>query len=87
MARFDSRRYSVAVKMSWRKLPVIVVGSELLLSVSFKVESQRLLASFTVKNHHLQGGAVNHGLFFAGPQPSPLGAVSGKISENRWAAA
>jgi hypothetical protein len=29
----------------------------------------------------VQGGALNRGLFFAGPPPSPLGAVSGKISE------
>ncbi len=33
----------------------------------------------------MQGGAANRGLFFAGPPPSPLGAVSGKISENQWA--
>jgi hypothetical protein len=32
---------------------------------------------------HIQGGAVNRGLLFAGPPPSPLGAVSGKISEIR----
>jgi hypothetical protein len=29
----------------------------------------------------VQGGAVNHRLFFAGPPPLPLGAVSGKISK------
>jgi hypothetical protein len=33
------------------------------------------------------GWAVNRGLFFAGPPPSPLWAVSKKISENRWAVA
>jgi hypothetical protein len=32
---------------------------------------------------HVQGGALNRGLFFAGPPPSPLWAVSGKISEIR----
>jgi hypothetical protein len=32
---------------------------------------------------HVQGGAVNPGLFFADPPPSLLGAVSGKISEIR----
>ncbi len=31
----------------------------------------------------IQGGALNRGLFFADPPPSPLGAVSGKISEIR----
>jgi hypothetical protein len=31
--------------------------------------------------NYIQGGAVNRGLFFAGLPPSPLGAVSGKISE------
>jgi hypothetical protein len=31
----------------------------------------------------VQGGALNRGLFFADPPPSPLGAVSGKISEIR----
>jgi hypothetical protein len=31
----------------------------------------------------VQGGALNRGLFFAGPPPSPLGAVSGNISEIR----
>jgi hypothetical protein len=30
---------------------------------------------------YVQGGALNRGLFFAGLPPSPLGAVSGKISE------
>ena len=35
----------------------------------------------------IQGGALNRGLLFADPLPSPLGAVSGNISENRWAAA
>ncbi len=33
--------------------------------------------------HHVQGGALNRGLFFADPLPSPLGAVSGKISKIR----
>jgi hypothetical protein len=38
---------------------------------------------------YLQGGAVNRGLFFAGPALTPLGAVSGKISTDgrrskRW---
>jgi hypothetical protein len=37
-------------------------------------------------NMNIQGGALNRGLFFAGPSPLPLGAVSGDISENRWAA-
>ncbi len=37
----------------------------------------------TVTSHCLQGGAVNRGLFFADPPPSPLGAVSRKISEIR----
>ncbi len=32
---------------------------------------------------HLQGEALNRGLFFADPLPSLLGAVSGKISEIR----
>jgi hypothetical protein len=32
---------------------------------------------------HIQGGALNRGLFFADPLPSLLGAVSGKISEIR----
>jgi hypothetical protein len=32
-------------------------------------------------NSYIQGGAVNHGLFFAGPLLQRLGAVSGKISE------
>jgi hypothetical protein len=32
---------------------------------------------------HVQGGAVNCELFFAGPLPSLLGAVSRKISENQ----
>jgi hypothetical protein len=32
---------------------------------------------------HVQGGALNRGLFFADPPPSLLGAVSGKISEIR----
>jgi hypothetical protein len=32
---------------------------------------------------NVQGGAFNRGLFFAGPPPLPLGAVSGKISEIR----
>jgi hypothetical protein len=31
----------------------------------------------------VQGGALNRGLLFADPPPSPLGAVSGKISEIR----
>jgi hypothetical protein len=31
----------------------------------------------------VQGGALNRGLFFAGPPPSLLGAVSGNISEIR----
>jgi hypothetical protein len=31
---------------------------------------------------YLQGGALNRGLLFADPLPSPLGAVSGNISEN-----
>ncbi len=35
----------------------------------------------------IQGGALNCGLFFAAPPPSLLGAVSGKISGNRCAAA
>jgi hypothetical protein len=35
----------------------------------------------------IQGGVVNHGLFFVGPPPSPLGAMSRKISGNQWAAA
>ncbi len=30
----------------------------------------------------VQGWALNRGLFFVGPPPSLLGAVSGKISEN-----
>jgi hypothetical protein len=33
------------------------------------------------KSTSIQGGAVNHGLFFAGPPPTPLGAVSSKISK------
>jgi hypothetical protein len=33
--------------------------------------------------YNIQGGAVNRGLFFAGPPLSPLAAVSGKISEIR----
>jgi hypothetical protein len=32
---------------------------------------------------HIQGGALNRGLFFADPPLSLLGAVSGKISEIR----
>ncbi len=28
---------------------------------------------------YVQGGAVNRELFFAGPPPSPLGAVSGEM--------
>ncbi len=32
---------------------------------------------------HVQGGALNRGLFFADPLPLLLGAVSGKISEIR----
>ncbi len=36
-----------------------------------------------MKNIRVQGGALNRGLFFAGPLPSPLGAVSGKISKIR----
>jgi hypothetical protein len=35
----------------------------------------------------IQGGALNRGLLFADPPPSLLGAVSGNISEKRWAAA
>jgi hypothetical protein len=31
-------------------------------------------------------GAVNHGLIFAGLLLSPLGAVSRKMTENRWVA-
>jgi hypothetical protein len=40
-----------------------------------------------VEQIYVQGGALNRGLFFVDPPPSLLGAVSGKISENRWAAA
>jgi hypothetical protein len=47
--------------------------------IQFNISSGRL--------QYVQGGALNCGLFFAGPPLSPLGAVSGKISENRWAAA
>jgi hypothetical protein len=36
---------------------------------------------------YIQGGAVNRGLFFADLPLSLLGAVSGKISEIRSAAA
>jgi hypothetical protein len=36
---------------------------------------------------YIQGGALNGGLFFGDPPPSLLGAVSGKISEIRLAAA
>jgi hypothetical protein len=43
-------------------------------------------ALFCVKSG-VQGGALNRGLFFADPPPSLLGAVSGKISEIRQAAA
>jgi hypothetical protein len=32
---------------------------------------------------YVQGGEFNRGLFFAGPPPSPLGPVSGKIREIR----
>jgi hypothetical protein len=32
-------------------------------------------------NIYIQGGALNRGLFFAGPLPLPLGAVIGKISK------
>jgi hypothetical protein len=35
----------------------------------------------------LQGGAVNRGLFLAGPPPSPLEAVREKISKIHKAAA
>jgi hypothetical protein len=53
-------------------------------SVSTTFYRANLAAYYTI---YIQGGAVNRGLFFADPLPSPLGAVSGKISENRWAAA
>jgi acetyl/propionyl-CoA carboxylase alpha subunit len=39
------------------------------------------------RNGTIQGGVVNRGLFFVGPPPSPLGAMSRKISGNRWIAA
>jgi hypothetical protein len=51
------------------------------------------MGSFKKKNSSrksrasVQGGAVNRGLLFAGPPPSPLGAVSGKISKICQAAA
>jgi hypothetical protein len=32
---------------------------------------------------HIQGKAVNCGLFFADPPPPPLGAVSGKMNKIR----
>jgi hypothetical protein len=35
------------------------------------------------KRHKIQVGALNRGLFFADPPPSPLGAVSRKISKIR----
>jgi hypothetical protein len=41
------------------------------------------LAALRRDREQVQGGAVNRGLFFAGPPPSLLGAVSGKISEIR----
>jgi hypothetical protein len=34
----------------------------------------------------VQGGALNHGLFFVGMPPLPFGAVIRKISEKQWAA-
>jgi hypothetical protein len=46
-----------------------------------------ILQTLPADDFAVQGGAVNRGLFFADPPPSPLGAVSGKISKNRWAAA
>ncbi len=46
-----------------------------------RVVLRRLAAQVCI--NVIQGGAVNRGLFFAGPPPSPLGAVSGKNSEIR----
>jgi hypothetical protein len=45
------------------------------------MEMQQAHASVDMK--HVQGGALNRGLFFADPPPSLLGAVSGNISEIR----
>ncbi len=54
-----------------------------LLGLPFHSDNLILCISPPALCTQLQGGALNRGLFFAGPPPSLLGAVSGKISEIR----
>jgi hypothetical protein len=61
----------------------INIGVNINMNVYMEINMEMVMQMDIDVDVDIQGGALNRGLLFADPPPSPLGAVSGKISEIR----